>query len=154
MPNKTTSSQKPESNTQYFEASTVMTLTGAVAGVVLVTNTISQVFDFNPQWLPLGLAMVLSGASYQLTVRKRKSKISSVPLLSRIVILMLNGFLIYSSAFGVQGAMLSEEYSTTPVDEAEEADGTIMKWQPLISFTERQVIPHPVDPSLSNRLPR
>ena len=76
------------------------TLVGCVATVVVLVNTTRHVFDWGPRWFGLLSSIVVSAVAFSIS----KSELSG-PIAYMLV--MLNGCLIYTSAFGIQNTVVS-----------------------------------------------
>lgn len=126
----------------FFTSGTFATLAGATAAVVILTNTTTAVagLDSTPGWLALIFAMGCSVAAYLHAARGKSAKIRKTPRYLRYALVVLNGCLIFSSAFGIQAAIASE--SVVEVDASvaantstsNQAAYTLSSWEPLISF--------------------
>lgn len=76
---------------ELFTPQSAATLTGAVAITYVVSNTVQAVFNFNPRWLALLIAMAVSMFGVWYTKGDALSYLFGV----------LNGCLIYLSAVGL-----------------------------------------------------
>jgi len=104
----------------FFKPSTFATLAGTTTAVVLLTNTLTAMTGEPPQWVPLILAMLCSVGAYVYAVRGKSGTFLKTPRVLRYGLVVLNGCLIYATAFGVQGVVASE----TTEETTEEPDGT------------------------------
>jgi hypothetical protein len=76
---------------EFFTLQSMLTLGGASTATWLVCNVLQHVANFNPRWLALVLAEAFAiFGTYQH---------AHVP--SDVVVAIINGFLIYSSAVGI-----------------------------------------------------
>lgn len=132
----------------FFATGTVATLAGSTAAVVIVTNTVTGVTGGSPEWLPLVFAMACSLGVYQYTTRGKSAGKLKTPLLLRYTMVVLNGCLIYTSAFGVQGVVASESIAVVDGESTAEAASeshTLSTWtSPFAGDAIRQARIKPV----------
>jgi hypothetical protein len=95
---------------QLYTVKTLVTLSGASAAVVVVSGIAGHVFDFNPKWLGLVVAVII--AFVGLTRLPRTQKRDAALL----VVTLLNGCLIYSDAVGLNA--LNHSSNPDPVAKA------------------------------------
>lgn len=88
---------------RFFKASTLGTTAGCVAAVVLIVNTIRSVTDWGPLWFAFVVSLIVSivafkigGGSAGSSAGKRHHALVSA------VLILLNGCIIYTSAYGTQ----------------------------------------------------
>src|SRR5688572_6642320 len=110
----------------FFTTGAFATLAGATAGVVIITNVVDAVYGVDyPKWIPLILSVCAAFAAYFYAAKKRPSTFKETPILLRYPIVILNGCLIYITAFGVQGVVASEavtvEEESTEIAETPDA---------------------------------
>ena len=96
----------------FFTASSFLTLGGCVAAVTLVVNAIQHVFRWGPRWFGLLCSILVS--MFGLAVARAGSDATFATNGTTLegilpwVFAFLNGFLIYTSAFGVQNTILAK----------------------------------------------
>jgi hypothetical protein len=124
------SSPKSDITSQgFFSTTSFSTLAGSTVGVMIITDTVQAVIDTPPdwltQWLPLVIAMVLSVSAYAYTVSKLRADLRRTSWTRRLPIVLLNGCLIYTTAFGLQGVAQSDtvEIVETSSEDSEESAG-------------------------------
>jgi len=124
----------------FFTSGTFATLAGSTAAVVILSNTASKVAGLasTPGWLALILAMACSLAAYLQAARGKSARFRKTPRYLRYALVVLNGCLIFSSAFGIQGSIASE-VAVEPT-ESSEAAYTLSSWEPLFSFKDTRTI--------------
>lgn len=93
-------------NGDFFTIESFSTLAGASFGVVVVSNVIQHVFNFNPKWFGLGLSFIFSFLGVYLS-----NKADLFYLLA-----FFNGFLIYANAVGIVQVTGKKEDSYKNVD--------------------------------------
>lgn len=76
-----------------FTTSSLGTLAGAIAAVYIICSTLQAVFNFNPKWLALLVSVLVSYTGAYLST-------SSDGEVSKYIVALFNGFLIYTSATG------------------------------------------------------
>jgi hypothetical protein len=76
--------------TEFYTWQSFGTLAGATTATYLVTSTIQRVFDWNPKWLPLLVAELVT-CGYALVAGGRPQE---------LVVAAMNGLLVYSAAAG------------------------------------------------------
>jgi len=81
---------------EFYTPKALFSLGGASGAVVLTSGTFGYVFDFNPKWLGLFVAQVISFAGIAF-LPKDGSRHSS----SLVAVAFFNGLLIYSQAVGL-----------------------------------------------------
>jgi len=80
---------------EFFTVQSIITLTGATVATFVIANGIQMAFNFNPKWLALIIAIILSLFGVY------ESHLPDKPhLLSDYFIGIINGFLIYCTAVG------------------------------------------------------
>jgi hypothetical protein len=77
---------------EFFTLQSMLTLTGATGAVFVISNGLQRAFDFNPKWLALLIAQILSIVGVFITTEAS---------ISDFFVGIVNGFLIYSTAVGV-----------------------------------------------------
>jgi hypothetical protein len=132
MPEEPSSKRTEVTSRDFFAPGTFATLGGATAAVVIITNTVSAVVGDHPKWLPLVIAMLCSLAAYAYAVRKKGADLMSTPRFLRYPLIVLNGCLIYLTAFGVQSTAISEIASNRSND-SEAQIYTLTTWRPILS---------------------
>jgi len=123
-------SQPAPTSHGFFTTSAFATLAGATACIVIITNVIDGVFGTEyPKWIPLILSMAAAFAVYSYARMKRPASFKKTPVMMRLPIILLNGCLLYVTAFGVQAIAESEtvtvvDASTPGADSTEETEAT------------------------------
>lgn len=79
---------------EFFTAESIFTLTGATGVVYVVCGGLQRAFDFNPRWLGLAISLILAIAGTYVT---------QVHSVGAYLLAVINGFLIYCTAVGVNG---------------------------------------------------
>lgn len=79
---------------EFFTAQSMITLTGATGATFVISNGLQQAFNFNPKWLALVIAILLSLFGMYETHKP------GIPLFSDCFIGIINGFLIYCTTVG------------------------------------------------------
>ena len=85
---------KPD--TEFYSWKSIKTTGAASVVACLIFSVISSVFDFDPEWLLLALCIVIS----LLIFIKGKRK-----MVHQVSLAVINGFLIYATAFGFNSSM-------------------------------------------------
>lgn len=104
----------------FFDSTSLFTMGGAISVVILVTDTITHVFGWFKRWFPLVLSVVVSfficiaevENKIVTTIREDtvKEKVKKeVPQIVELTLVLVNGFLIYSIAFGIQNNLIKPE---------------------------------------------
>ena len=78
----------------FFTTATFGTLAGAAGAVYLICSALQRAFNFNPKWLALLLSLFISVAGAFTTQPAGEN------ICERMIIAVLNGFLIYTTATG------------------------------------------------------
>lgn len=86
-------------NGDFFTFESFSTLAGASFGVVVISNVMQHVFNFNPKWFGLILAFIFSFLGAFLSY---KTGIF-------YILAFLNGFLVYANAVGIVQVMGKKE---------------------------------------------
>jgi len=79
----------------FYTLTTLGTLVGATGAVYLICSTAQSVFNFNPKWLALLVALIIS-----LVVAVYSASDPKDPVFLKYFIAFLNGLLIYATAVG------------------------------------------------------
>jgi len=79
------------SQNEFFTLQSILTISGASGVVLLISNSLQSALNFNPKWLALLIAQVVSFISLF---------IGDEIHFANVVLAILNGFLIYSTAVG------------------------------------------------------
>jgi hypothetical protein len=79
-----------------FTPESILTLTGATGATYVVCAGLQQALNFNPKWLALAIAQVLALAGTYATQPQD---------LVHYLIAIVNGFLIYCTALGVNSTL-------------------------------------------------
>lgn len=98
----------------FFTPSSFLTLTSCVAAVVLIMNTIRHVFSWGPPWAALLLSVIVAIVAYYITsMLGTISQTASLHWSVRTLIVVINGCLIYTSAFGMQNSVIQDRHGLT-----------------------------------------
>ncbi|WP_422081483.1 hypothetical protein [Ulvibacterium sp.] len=112
-----------DSGIDFISPTSLLTIGGAILAVVVIVNTTRHVFNWGPKWYALLLALVVSFTVWQLDNKPRKQDSTkgsintesenkqSLSVLS-VFLILVNGCLIYTSAFGIQNNVVSPASST------------------------------------------
>lgn len=94
---------------ELFKPATLGTLTGCIAAEVVAMNTLHHALNWGPRWFALVLAMIIAAGAAVLATRggdtTAASKLNPIVLTGMV---LLNGCLIYTSAFGVQNSVIAQ----------------------------------------------
>jgi len=90
----------------FFTAASLGTLAGATGAVYIICGTIQKVFNFNPKWLALLVSVLISYLGAYLTASVNDQ-------VTKYIIALLNGFLIYASATGTNQVIGTQTGKTT-----------------------------------------
>jgi hypothetical protein len=80
---------------EFFTLESMLTLSGATGATVIVANGIQRAFNYNPKWLALVIAQLISLYGVYLTSQYGSDYFVGV----------INGFLIFCTAAGVTSAV-------------------------------------------------
>lgn len=86
-----------------IDGNALATLGGAILAVVVITNTLRHVFNWGPRWFALILSVVTSFVAASI----QGFDFGGAELVKNIFLIILNGCLIYTSAFGIQNNVIS-----------------------------------------------
>ena len=78
--------------TEFYTPQSILTLTGATGAVYVISAGLQHAFNFNPRWFALAISLVLAVAGAYAT---------QPPVVGSYLIAIVNGFLIYCTAVGV-----------------------------------------------------
>jgi len=93
----------------FFTLSSMTTLAGSVAVVVVVLNTTRHVLNWGPRWFGLLIAIAVSiGALHASSAAAATGgAAAAAPGLLGYIVALVNGCLIYTSAFGLQNSTIA-----------------------------------------------
>ena len=80
---------------EFFTLQSMLTLTGATGATFVVSNGLQKAFNFNPKWLALAIALVISLFGVYASHGE-----GAPHLVSDYFVGVINGFLIYCTAAG------------------------------------------------------
>jgi Na+/melibiose symporter-like transporter len=83
----------------FFTMESMLTLSGATGAVFVITNGLHKAFGYNPRWLGLVVALVVTVAGVFF---------SNGPS-SQYFVALVNGFLIYATAGGATSVLASSD---------------------------------------------
>jgi hypothetical protein len=89
-----------------FTAESFLTLSSCVAAVWLIVNVLRHATGWGPRWVGLLISLIVAGAAFFATGAADASAGSALWL--RILAGVVNAFLIYSAAFGIQQTVSSK----------------------------------------------
>jgi hypothetical protein len=92
---------------EFFTAESMFTLTGASAVTVIICNSLQKALNFNPRWLALAIAEILTIVG---TIASQASAAGSWGV--TLLIAVVNGFLVYATATG--GAQIAGAVRPVP----------------------------------------
>ncbi len=105
---------------ELFKPATLLTLTGCIAAEVVVMNTLRHATGWGPRWFALLLALAIAATAAVLAAKAVKPSAGTKHhWIVTILVVLLNGCLIYTSAFGVQNSVIGDE------DEDEQKSGMV-----------------------------
>jgi hypothetical protein len=91
----------------FFTLASFATLTGSVFSVVVIVNAIRHALGWGPRWFALVLSVAVAFLALHLTAEAGdQAKTASLGLL-KYAVAFINGCLIYTSAFGIQNAVIA-----------------------------------------------
>jgi hypothetical protein len=100
----------PQNLSEFFTPQSILTLTGATGAVYVVTSGLQHAFSWNPRWFGLALSLLIALVGTYAT---------QPHLVASYLVAVVNGFLIYCTAVGVNSI------TSTPRDSAAVARGTL-----------------------------
>lgn len=114
----------------FFTLESFGTLSGSVAAVVVVTNTVRSVFNWGPAWFGLLLAVLVSFAACAITTAASDETFETSEAIVRFVIALVNGCLIYASAYGIQNNVIAKRGSSAKTDSRSAASAPMrLQWR-------------------------
>lgn len=96
---------------EFFTLQSMLTLSGATGATFIVANGFQRAFDFNPKWLALAIAQVISLAGVYLSEGGGSDYFVGV----------INGFLIYCTAAGASSVVGHPDTQTATPRGADDA---------------------------------
>lgn len=97
----------------FFTLTSFGTLSGAALVVVVVVSVIRHAFNWGPRWLGLIVSVLVAFAALLATAGTSDAGALANLRLMEYAMALLNGFLIYATAFGLQTTILAK-HSTEP----------------------------------------
>jgi hypothetical protein len=91
----------------FFTVASFGTLVGCVSAVVVIMNVMRHAFNWGPRWMGLLVSLVIAVVALKVTSGFGASHTAELGTL-RYLIALMNGCLIYTSAFGVQNNAVVE----------------------------------------------
>jgi len=119
----------------FFKLSSFLTLATCTAAVVIVVNTLQSVFGFRAPLFALLVSIAVSALAYWVTSKAAAPAPNSDPFMLRMFLILLNGCLIYCSAFGIQNSILPSTPSPPPAaitSGLPTKPSFLTRWQPFI----------------------
>ena len=113
----------------FFTPASFVTLTGAVASVVVIVNAIRHAVNWGPRWFGLILSIGIAFLAWHISAGTGdQSKTTALGGLGYFIVLV-NGCLIYTSSFGIQNTVIGKPPN---------GDGGGLDWQGVTKGTERE----------------
>lgn len=113
----------------FFTPASLATLIGSVAAVTIIVNTIRHALNWGPRWFILVLSIAI--AFIALVVSQGLGDQSQTIQLGwlRYIIVLINGCLIYTSAFGIQSNVIVERDEVSGLEFQGAADETRLSFR-------------------------
>lgn len=92
----------------FFTVASFATLTATVLAVVAVMNTLRHALGWGPRWFGLLLSIAFAFVAMNVTAAMGEQSQTADLGWIRYLVALVNGCLIYTSAFGVQNTVISE----------------------------------------------
>jgi len=119
-----------DSTNNLYTFQSLGTLAGAAGVTFIISNVIQSVFNYNPKWLALAVAEIIS---FAIIIQSGSDKFSDY------FIAIVNGFLIYSTAIGGNALTGKPTSSRATSSEQSEMLGTGLVKHPVIK-TKRKFL--------------
>jgi len=145
----------------FFTSASFTGMAGATTATILICNTVQSVSGWFNRGVALGIAVLVTfGITFLIQQRPQDTKLGSL-----IFMTLLNGCLVYFSAFGVQNSVIAEApplmmaKHIETVTEAEPPRYTIIETPqgpkripiPAVYETTERIIVEPADPERTFR---
>ena len=118
---------------ELFKPATLLTLTGCIAAEVVVVNTLRHATGWGPRWFALVLALGIAAAALMLAHKAAKPDADRKPnWIVQVFVVLLNGCLIYTSAFGVQNSVIGDAE-----DDQAQKQGFVQEADQVLSWRTR-----------------
>lgn len=88
---------------QLMTSQALLTTGSAILAVVVISNTVFHVSGWKSRWFSLILSIILAYTIYQLGIKDQQKS-----FLINFLLIIINGCLIYTSAFGLQNNVIVE----------------------------------------------
>ncbi|HMP31318.1 MAG TPA: hypothetical protein PKD85_17060, partial [Saprospiraceae bacterium] len=88
---------------EFMTSQSLATTGSAILAVVVISNTVSHVSGWQSRWFSLFLSIVVSFTIYKLGIKEDQNSV-----LIDLLLIIINGCLIYTSAFGLQNNVISQ----------------------------------------------
>jgi len=92
----------------FFTVASFATLTTTVLAVVAVVNAIRHAFNWGPRWFGFALSIIFAFVALNVTAAMGDGSRTTDLGWIRYLVTLVNGCLIYTSAFGVQNAVIAD----------------------------------------------
>ena len=103
----------------FFTVASFGTLAGSVAAVVVIVSALRHAVNWGPRWFGLIESVAVSFFAWSLTKKMASASTDNINIgVIQYVIVLLNGCLIYTSAFGIQNTVIAPDNAGngTPVE--------------------------------------
>jgi hypothetical protein len=111
----------------YISIETFTTVAGAAGIVIVVFNSIRTVFGWGTKWFGLLLSILLAFIGVMLTKDSSSSE-EEISMSAEIIITVLNGFVIFASAFSIQNIILQNANKQKEGDLQTQSSGRKYNW--------------------------
>jgi len=88
---------------EFITFNSLATLSSCILAVIVIMNTTRHVFNWGPRWFGLFLSILISFVAWKIS----ENDTNATSLIVNILLIVLNGCLIYTSAFGIQNTVVS-----------------------------------------------
>lgn len=105
-----------------FTLASFATLTGCVVAVVVIINSLRHALNWGPPWFGLLLSILIAFVALHLTASVGDTSKTANLGWFKYLIVLVNGCLIYTSAFGIQ--------NTVVIDKSGLGFQSAQEWQP------------------------
>ena len=93
----------------FFTVASFGTIASCVVAVVAIVNALRHAVNWGPRWFGLLLSIGTAIAALVVTANWGESKTASIPVILRGLIVLVNGCLIYTSAYGIQNTVIVQK---------------------------------------------
>ena len=92
----------------FFTVASFATLATTVLAVVAVVNAVRHAFSWGPRWFGFLLSIVFAFVAFSVTAAMGEESRTTDLGWIRYLVVLVNGCLIYTSAFGVQNTVIAD----------------------------------------------